>query len=380
MKKQREKKKVNINLFKGIEKADTTLFNVILVMLCFGLVMCFSASAPSAEVYHNDSYYFLKKQILMAIAGLFIMIVTANIDFDFIKKNTGKIYIATMILLAIVFAMPSVNGARRWIMVGPLSFQPSEVAKIAVILSMAKSLEHKDWEKSTFLNDFVRCAIPSMIVCAPLVFQPHFSCIILIVVITAGMMFFSGAKMRHFVACLLALVPAAGWYIFGSGDASYRASRIEAYLHPLEHIQDGAYQTIQALYAIGSGGFFGLGLGESRQKFLYLPEPQNDFIFAVVCEELGFLGAILVIGLFCIMLWRCIVVAINVEDRYKSMVVLGVTTLMAAQFVINICVVTNILPVTGMPLPFFSAGGTSLLFVMFAMGLVLNVSKDIKKK
>ena len=349
-------------------------------MLCFGLVMCFSASAPSAEVYHNDSYYFLKKQILMAIAGLFIMIFTTNVDFNFIKKNTGTIYIASIVLLMIVFAMPSVNGARRWIMVGPLSFQPSEVAKIAVILLMAKSLENKDWEKSRFFGDFVKATVPALIICGLLAVQPHFSCIILIAIITAGMMFFSGAKISHFIACLVAVIPAAGWYIFGSGDAAYRASRIESFLHPLEHIQDGAYQTIQALYAIGSGGFFGLGLGESRQKFLYLPEPQNDFIFAVVCEELGFLGAILVIGLFCIMLWRCIVVAINVEDRYKSMVVLGVTTLMAAQFIINICVVTNIFPVTGMPLPFFSAGGTSLLFVMFAMGLVLNISKDIKKK
>ena len=380
MKKQKEKKKININFFKGIEKADTTLFNVILVMLCFGLVMCFSASAPSAEVYHNDSYYFLKKQVLMAIAGMFIMIFTANINFDIIKKNTGAIYILSVIMLLVVFAMPSVNGARRWIMLGPISFQPSEVAKIAVILLMAKTLENKDWEKSKFFNDFIKCTLPAVFICGLLAVQPHFSCIILIVIITAGMMYFAGAKLKHFFVCLFAVIPAAIWYIFGSGDAGYRASRIEAYLHPLEHIQDGAYQTIQALYAIGSGGFFGLGLGESRQKFLYLPEPQNDFIFAVICEELGFIGALFLIGLFCIMLWRCIVIAINVQDRYKSLVVLGVTTLMAAQFIINICVVTNIFPVTGMPLPFFSAGGTSLLFVMFAMGIVLNISKDIKKK
>ena len=185
--------------------------------------------------------------------------------------------------------------------------------------------------------------------------------------------------MWHFFVCLIPVVPAVIWLLTGEG-AEYRWQRIEAFLHPLDHIQEGAYQTIQALYAIGSGGLFGLGLGGSRQKFLYLPEPQNDFIFAVICEELGFLGAILVIGLFCIMLWRCVVIAINSQDRYKSLVVLGVTILMAAQFVINICVVTNIIPVTGMPLPFFSAGGSSLVFVMFAMGLVLNVSKDIKKK
>lgn len=380
MKKQNEKKKININFFKGIEKADTTLFNVILVMLCFGLLMCFSASAPSAEVYHNDSYYFLKKQIIMAIAGLVIMIFTTNMKFDTIKKNTGLIYIASVVMLMVVFAMPSVNGARRWIMLGPISFQPSEVAKIAVILLMAKKLENKDWEKSKFFEDFIKCTLPAIAICGLLAMQPHFSCIILIIIITVAMMFFAGAKIKHFFICLACMIPVVGWYVFGSGDAGYRASRIDAFFHPLEHVQDGAYQTIQALYAIGSGGFFGLGLGGSRQKFLYLPEPQNDFIFAVICEELGFIGAVFLIGLFCIMLWRCIVIAINVQDRYKSLVVLGITTLMAAQFIINICVVTNLFPVTGMPLPFFSAGGTSLLFVMFAMGIVLNISKDLKKK
>ncbi len=379
MAKKKEKKKAGINLFKGIENTDTVLFNVILVMLCFGLIMCFSASAPTAEVRQGDSYYFLRKQMLWAIIGFMAMIFAINVDMDKIKKLTGPAYITTLVLLIIVFAMPSVNGARRWIQLGGFSFQPSEFAKIAIILLLAKNLEKKNWEKSKFFQDFVMCTLPALLICGMLVFQPHFSCIVLIALITAGMMYFSGAKMWHFFVCLIPVVPAVIWLLTGEG-AEYRWQRIEAFLHPLDHIQEGAYQTIQALYAIGSGGLFGLGLGGSRQKFLYLPEPQNDFIFAVICEELGFLGAILVIGLFCIMLWRCVVVAINSQDRYKSLVVLGVTILMAAQFVINICVVTNIIPVTGMPLPFFSAGGSSLVFVMFAMGLVLNVSKDIKKK
>lgn len=379
MAKKKEKKKAGINLFKGIENTDTVLFNVILVMLCFGLIMCFSASAPTAEVRQGDSYYFLRKQMLWAIIGFMAMIFAINVDMDKIKRLTGPAYITTLVLLVIVFAMPSVNGARRWIQLGGFSFQPSEFAKIAIILLLAKNLEKKNWEKSKFFQDFVMCTLPALLICGMLVFQPHFSCIVLIALITAGMMYFSGAKMWHFFVCLIPVVPAVIWLLTGEG-AEYRWQRIEAFLHPLDHIQEGAYQTIQALYAIGSGGLFGLGLGGSRQKFLYLPEPQNDFIFAVICEELGFLGAILVIGLFCIMLWRCVVVAINSQDRYKSLVVLGVTILMAAQFVINICVVTNIIPVTGMPLPFFSAGGSSLVFVMFAMGLVLNVSKDIKKK
>ena len=379
MEKKKEKKKVNINLFKGIENTDTTLFNVILVMLCFGLIMCFSASAPTAEVRQGDSYYFLRKQMLWAVIGFAAMIFAVKVDMDKIKRLTGPAYIATLVLLVIVFAMPSVNGARRWIQLGGFSFQPSEFAKIVIILVLAKHLENKNWEKSKFLQDFVVCMLPALLICGMLVFQPHFSCIVLIALITAGMMYFSGAKMGHFLLCCIPVVPAVIWLLTGEG-AEYRWQRIEAFLHPLDHIQEGAYQTIQALYAIGSGGLFGLGLGGSRQKFLYLPEPQNDFIFAVICEELGFLGAILVIGLFCIMLWRCVVIAINTQDRYKSLVVLGVTILMAAQFVINICVVTNIIPVTGMPLPFFSAGGSSLVFVMFAMGLVLNVSKDIKKK
>lgn len=379
MGKKKEKKKLNINLFKGIENTDTALFNVILVMLCFGLIMCFSASAPTAEVRQGDSYYFLRKQMLWAVIGFAAMIFAIKVDMDKIKRLTGPAYIATLVLLVIVFAMPSVNGARRWIQLGGFSFQPSEFAKIVIILVLAKHLENKNWEKSKFLQDFVVCMLPALLICGMLVFQPHFSCIVLIALITAGMMYFSGAKIGHFLLCCIPVVPAVIWLLTGEG-AEYRWQRIEAFLHPLDHIQEGAYQTIQALYAIGSGGLFGLGLGGSRQKFLYLPEPQNDFIFAVICEELGFLGAILVVGLFCIMLWRCVVIAINTQDRYKSLVVLGVTILMAAQFVINICVVTNIIPVTGMPLPFFSAGGSSLVFVMFAMGLVLNVSKDIKKK
>lgn len=377
--KKKENKKVGKNIFKGIENTDTTLFNVILVMLCFGLIMCFSASAPTAEVRQGDSYYFLRKQMMWAVIGFAAMIIAIKTDMDKIKKLTGPAYITTLVLLVIVFAMPSVNGARRWIQLGGFSFQPSEFAKISIILLLAKNLENKNWEKSKFFQDFIVCMLPALLICGMLVFQPHFSCIVLIALITAGMMYFSGAKMRHFLLCCIPVVPAVIWLLTGEG-AEYRWKRIEAFLHPLDHIQEGAYQTIQALYAIGSGGLFGLGLGESRQKFLYLPEPQNDFIFAVICEELGFLGAILVIGLFCIMLWRCVVIAINTQDRYKSLVVLGVTILMAAQFVINICVVTNIIPVTGMPLPFFSAGGSSLVFVMFAMGLVLNVSKDIKKK
>lgn len=375
----KKEKKKGINIFKSIENTDTTLFNVILVMLCFGLIMCFSASAPTAEVRQGDSYYFLRKQMLWAIVGFAAMIFAIKIDMDKVKKFTGPAYIATLIMLTIVFAMPSVNGARRWIMLGPVSFQPSECAKIVIILLLAKNLETKSWEKSKFFQDFVFAMIPALLICGMLVFQPHFSCIVLIALITAGMLYFSGAKIGHFFICAIPLIPAVIWLLTGEG-AEYRMQRIEAFFHPLEHVQEGAYQTIQALYAIGSGGLFGLGLGGSRQKFLYLPEPQNDFIFAVICEELGFLGAILVIGLSCIMLWRCVVVAINVQDRYKSLVVLGVTILMAAQFVINICVVTNIIPVTGMPLPFFSAGGSSLVFVMFAMGLVLNISKDIKKK
>lgn len=368
----KNKKRIVRSNFGG---SDAILFNTILIMLCFGLIMCFSASAPSAEVYQNDSYYFLRKQVMWAAIGLVAMAITSNMPFDFIKKYTGKAYIGTLLLLLVVFAMPATKGARRWIYLGPVSFQPSEIAKIVIVLMLAKKLEKQEWKKKKFMEgikDLLPYALIIGVLCLPIILEPHYSCTIIILVVSASMLILSGADLKYFVAaglpvaCLLIILVTSG----------YRADRIQAFLHPLEDTQGIAWQTIQSLYAIGSGGLFGLGLGRSRQKFLYLPEAQNDFIFAVICEELGFFGAILVILLYAVLIWRCAVIALNAPDRYSCLVVLGITVLIAFQFIINIAVVTNLVPVTGMPLPFFSAGGSSLVFVMAATGLVLNVSKS----
>lgn len=371
--KDKVKQKLKKNKYlKSLGESDAILFNTILVMLCFGLIMCFSASAPSAEVYQGDSYFFLKKQILWAVVGLVAMSITSNIDMGWIKKNTGIAYIVTAVMLGLTLLMPAWNGARRWLGVGSARFQPSEIAKIVLILCLAKRLEKQKWEKAKYFEDFVPYLFVIGLICGLIILEPHYSCTILILIVSCGMLFFSGAKLRHFFITAIPLIPVLVYLIFSKG---YRSDRIEAFLHPFDHPLDGAWQTIQSLYAIGSGGLFGLGLGESRQKFLYLPEAQNDFIFAIICEELGFVGALAVILLFVILLWRCIVIAINSKDKYSCLVVLGITTLIASQFILNIAVVTNLVPVTGMPLPFFSAGGTSLVFVLAAMGFVLNISK-----
>ncbi len=357
----------------GVSKSDPILFNLILVLLCFGLIMCFSASAPSAQTYMGDSYYYLRKQLMWAVLGLVAMGITMNIPYKIWKKYTGHIVITSLVLLVITLFMPAVNGARRWIGIGGASFQPSEVAKLAVILLFAKRLEKQKWEKGRYFKDFVPYLFILGVYGVLLLLEPHFSCTVLICMVAFIMLFISGAKIRHFVITMIPLIPAV---IVVAVTSPYRLKRITSFLDPFSDPSDSSWQIIQSLYAIGSGGLFGLGLGQSRQKYLYLPEPQNDFIFSIICEELGFFGAVIVIALFALLIWRGIYIAINAKNRYGCLVAVSITALIAVQVILNIAVVTSSMPVTGMPLPFFSAGGSSLLFVMASMGILLNISKS----
>lgn len=355
-------------------KSDPVLFNLVLVLLCFGLIMCFSASAPSAQVQHGDSYYFLRKQLMWVVLGLVAMGLTMRIHYSIWKKYTGAIVIASMVLLVITLFMPAINGARRWIGIGSASFQPSEVAKLAVIMLFAKRLEKQNWDKARYIQDFLPYLLVVGVYGALLLLEPHFSCTMLICLVAYIMLYVSGARWSHLLGTLVPLIPAIGLIAVIS---PYRLKRITTFFDPFSDPTGDSWQIIQSLYAIGSGGLFGLGLGQSRQKYLYLPEPQNDFIFSIICEELGFLGAIAVIGLFALLIWRGIYIAINAKNRYSCLLATGITALIAVQVVINIAVVTSSMPVTGMPLPFFSAGGSSLVFVMAAMGILLNISKEV---
>ena len=358
----------------GFSKTDPVLFNLVLVLVCFGLIMCFSASAPTAQVQNGDSYYFFKRQFIWAILGFIAMIVASNFDYTNYRKYSVKIYGITIILLIAALCFPGVNGAKRWIGFGGFSFQPSECAKYALIIMLSHKLSVQKWDNSKFFKDFVPYYILFGIYALILMMQPHFSCTILLFCVTTALLFVSGAKWKHFGICLLIVLPILAYLAFGG----YRGERMAVWFDPMGSNPSGeGWQIRQSLYAIGSGGLFGLGIGQSRQKFLYLPEPQNDFIFAILCEELGFVGAVFVILLFAALIWRGIQIALYAPDKFSCYLATGITALIAIQILINIAVVTSTMPVTGMPLPFFSYGGSSLLFLMGGIGILLNISKHI---
>lgn len=382
-------KKTKFRVFSG-EKAkknkgqpDAILFNVILVLLCFGLVMCFSASAPSANQNMGDSYYYFRKQLTVAIIGFVGMLIAMRYDYHKLAKKLPLFLGATIVLLLVVLLFPEQNGGKRWINIG-FSFQPSELAKFTVILWLACKLSSKKqkWNKpkdaQTFVRYFIKDFLPYLgflgIFAFLLMLEPHFSCTMLIFLVGVVMLFVAGMNWGYLVAIAAPVMAVVVWLVsFG-----YRSARITSWLDPFANPQGDGWQIIQSLFAIGSGGMFGLGLGQSRQKFLWLPEPYNDFIFAVLCEELGFVGAACVIALFAVLIWRGICIAQRAPDLLGTLLAVGITALMALQFVINIAVVTGTIPVTGMPLPFFSSGGTALIFTLAEMGVLLNISTQGK--
>lgn len=389
----KQKQKFKIFAGNGRDKSnwqhmDSVLFNVILVLLCYGLIMCFSASAPSAQQNFGNSYYFFRKQLLMAVVGFVIMLVASKIDYHKIAKYLPWLIGITFALLIAVLFFPAQKGGHRWIFLGPVSFQPSELAKFVAILWFACLLSHQKWHKATtstffplYVKEYLKYLIIIVIFAAFLMLQPHFSCTLLIAGTCMIMLLVGGSNIGHTILTGSAGIPV----LLILALKGYRGDRIQSWLDPFANQQGDGWQIIQSLYAIGSGGLFGLGLGQSRQKFLWLPEPYNDFIFAVLCEELGFIGALSVIVLFAILIWRGFMVARQAPDKLGSLLAFGITTLIALQVIINIAVVTSLIPVTGMPLPFFSSGGTALLFTMGEMGVLLNISRqadgaEIKQK
>ncbi len=361
------------NLIKS-KKIDYSFLITVLILLCYGLIMVFSASSASAHYQHNDVYYFIKRQFAWALIGLAIMFAVSRISYKTIYKYALHLLVASFVLLILVFVIgKTVNGAKRWIGVGSLSFQPSEVAKFAIIVFLARSLSANSVALKNFKDGFLPY-IAIIGILALLVFlEPHLSGAIVIVLTGFVVMWAAGAKVLHFMAVG---IPAVIVGVIAMFSADYRAARVMTFFDPFKDVSGDGWQIVQSLYAIGSGGFFGLGLGQSRQKYLYLPEPQNDFIFSIVCEELGFVGAALVIVLFALLIWKGIKIALHAPDKFSSLLVVGTIALIAIQVVINIAVVTSSMPATGMPLPFFSYGGTSLVFIMAQMGVVLSVSRE----
>ncbi|MDR3645056.1 MAG: putative peptidoglycan glycosyltransferase FtsW [Clostridia bacterium] len=360
-------------LFRG--GFDLPFFVLVMVLLLFGLVMMFSASYAYAFYHNHDIFYYIKKQALFAVLGVIAMLIMANIDYHRLHKWAYVLLAASYVLLAIVLKMPKLNGCRRWIIVGPINFQPSEVAKFAVILVFAHFISIYYKKMKTFRFG----VLPFVAVLGSIAFlmikEPHLSGTILIVAIGFVLMLVGGTAIRWFVIGGSAAVSVLTIMVLFTNFVSYAKTRLVIWLNPFSDAQVKGWQIIQSLYAIGSGGLMGLGLGNSRQKYLYIAEPQNDYVYSIVCEELGFIGAAVVILLFVLLVWRGYVIAMRSPDKFGALLAVGLTTQVGLQAALNIAVVTNSVPNTGISLPFFSAGGSSLMMLLFQMGVVLSISR-----
>ncbi len=355
---------------------DFLLFATILVLLSLGLVMVFSASAPAAEKYQNDIYYFIKKQLGFALIGMIAMLLAANYDYHKYGRKSVLLLMGSAIIFMIAVLIPGIgreiNGSRRWIYFGSIPFQPSEYTKLAIIIFFSYFLSKRKKPLKSFISDLMPYLFVIGIISLLLLLEPHLSATIIMISLTMIILFVAGARIRHFV---LLAAPVAALLVAVISFTDYMTTRINTWLNPWIDPQGDGYQTIQSLYAIGSGGLFGRGLGQSMQKFLYVPEPQNDYIFSILAEELGFVGVAAVLLLFMIFIWRGIKIAVHAPDTYGSLIAIGITALIAVQSLFNVAVVTNSIPPTGVSLPFFSSGGSSLVFFMVEAGILLNVSR-----
>lgn len=357
---------------------DFILVILTLLLLTIGLIMVYSASAVWATYKFDDSFFFAKRQLLFAGVGVIAMFFLMNVDY-WTWRTWAKMLIIVCFFLLIAVLIPGIgmerNGSRSWIGVGAFSIQPSEFMKLAMIAFLAKFLS----ENQKKITSFKKGLVPSLglvfTAFGIIMLQPDLGTGTVMVGTCIVMIFVSGARIIHFV--WLGLLGVAGFVALVL-SAPYRIKRITSFLDPWEDPLGSGFQIIQSLYAIGPGGLFGLGLGQSRQKFFYLPEPQTDFIFAILAEELGFIGGSLVILLFGLLLWRGVRIALGAPDLYGSFLAIGIITMVAIQVMINVGVVTGLMPVTGITLPFLSYGGSSLTLMLMAIGVLLNVSRYSK--
>ncbi len=361
---------------------DRPFLLLVLALLVIGVTAVLSASYPRAwyDPSHvtggRPAYYFVR-QLVFALLGLGALWLASRLPMGFYRRYAFPFLALTLVLLLLVpFVGVRANGARRWLGIGGLTLQPSELAKLAVILSFAVLICRFRGKMRSFRFGVLPFAGILALLIGLLVLEPHFSASIILVAIGGAMLFLGGLGLGWFLAAFAAAGLGLGVLLT---FFPYASSRIVTWRDPFSSASDEGYQIVQSLYTIGSGGLSGLGLGNSRQKFLYLPEEHNDFIFSVVCEELGFLGAALILLLFALLILRGYWIALHARDRFSCLVCAGITTLLAIQTFLNVAVVTNLLPCTGISLPFFSYGGTALLIQLGEMGIVLSASRDILK-
>ena len=362
----------------GLPGMDLPFFLLVLTLLCFGLVMLYSASCAVGQYRFDDPYTYIRPQLLFALVGLAALWVASRLDYHILHAWAWPPFGLSLVLLVVVLFMPEYNGCRRWIVIPGLgTLQPSEIAKFSVIVLFSHLISLNHPKMKSFSVGVLPFALILGAVTVLMLLEPHLSGTLLILAIGAVLMFVGGTGLRWFaLAGGGALAALAGALILLPDLVPYAASRLSSWLDPFADPLGAGHQTIQSLYAIGSGGALGLGLGNSRQKHLYVPEPQNDFIFSILCEELGFVGATLVILLFVLLLTRGLAIALRAADKFGALLTVGFTVQVVLQAALNMAVVTNTIPNTGISLPFFSSGGTSLMMLLGEMGLVLSVARQ----
>ena len=362
------------------QSMDAGFFTLALILLAMGVVMVLSSSYarayydPGSITGGNGAYYFLR-QLIFALLGVGAMLLASRLPMSFYRRYTFHFLGLTLVLLMLVPIIGvKANGSRRWLGVGGLTLQPSELAKLAVILSFSLLICRFQGKMRSFKYGILPFLTILGIMIGLLILEPHFSASIILIAIGGVMMLLGGVGLGWFIAALGGVTAALAVLLT---FFPYASSRISTWRDPFSDPSDRGYQIVQSLYSIGSGGLSGLGLGGSRQKFLYLPEEHNDFIFSVACEELGFIGAALILALFALLILRGYWIALHQRDRFNFLTCAGISTLLAIQVFLNVAVVTNLVPCTGISLPLFSYGGTALLIQLFEMGIILSASREL---
>jgi len=365
-------------MFKKLEEYDLVIMLMAIALTCFGVVMVYSASSIMAAKRFHDGFFFLKRQGLFALIGLAIMLVTMQINYQFWRKLAAPILLGCLVLLILVLIPGiggSAGGASRWIRLPGFNLQPSEIAKIALIIYMAYSLDRKQDKIKQLGAGFVSYMLILLVMLGLLLKQPDMGSALTLAAVAMIMLFAAGTRLVYIISIVLMSMPFVYFLIM---NVAYRKRRILAFLDPWQDPQNSGFQIIQSWLALGTGGLFGVGLGEGKQKLFYLPEAHTDFILAVVGEELGFLGVIVIVGMFFLLVQRAMRIAVAAPDTFGRFLALGIAVLFGIEASVNMCVVTGMVPTKGLALPFISYGGSSLLISLFAVGILLNISSGLK--
>lgn len=356
-------------------KIDVTFLILTITILVIGLVMLFSASYAYAYYNAGDSFYFIRRQFFFALGGIAAMLLVSQVNYKILQKYSLLLFGGSVVLLVLVLFMRDSAGFARWFYIGQFSFQPSEIAKFAIIVLFAHFADVNAKRMRTFQYGVLPFGLCLGLVVLLIIAERHLSGTIIIGALGIAMMWFGGTDLKYFLMLIGIGAAAVAVILIVPTFMQYATNRVTVWMDPYSDALGKGYQTIQALIAIGSGGLWGTGLGNSKQKYLYIPEPQNDFIFPVVCEELGFIGAAFILILFALLIWRGYVIAIRCRDKFGSLLAAGCITHIGMQVLLNIAVVTKTIPNTGISLPLFSYGGTALLMTLGELGVVLSVSK-----